>query len=237
MAIWCSQDDFTVAIFFIWLSDRCLGGHLITRSVHGMARTMMLAMILLVQQDAGAQQAAVLCRESGEGIQMPTGLFPKILVPVDFSSCSEEAFRVAVTLARVFQSEVLLMHVIDTTSLDTLNSLGLALPVEEAGQRKRLSHRARLNTRRLLQSDEAKGLTIRRIIAEGSPFVEIARTARTENVSLVVMGSFGGHTDNVEKMFFGTTAEKVVRTAACPILTVPLPGKPMSRGSSKTASR
>ena len=150
-------------------------------------------------------------------------LFSKILVPVDFSPCSEEAFRVALSLARLFQAEVLLLHVIDVKSLSALNRLGLALPSEESGQKKRLRHHARLQARRLLQSNEAKGVTIRRLLAEGAPFVEIARTARMERVDLVVMGSYGGLVESVDKIFFGSTAEKVVRTAGCPVLTVPLP--------------
>lgn len=148
--------------------------------------------------------------------------FSKILVPVDFSPCSEEAFRLALSLARQFQAEVSLLHVVDTKSLTTLNMLGLARPSEEAEQKKRLRHQARLNARRLLSFEETKGLQIRRLLAEGSPFVEIARTARTEKVDLVVMGSYGGQVGSVEKIFFGSTAEKVVRTAGCPVLTVPL---------------
>ena len=152
--------------------------------------------------------------------------FSKILVPVDFSPCSEEAFRMALSLARVFQAEVSLLHVVDIKSLTTLNMLGLARPSEEAEQKKRLRHQARLNARRLLSFEEAKGLQIRRLLAEGSPFVEIARTARTEKVDLVIMGSYGGQVGNVEKIFFGSTAEKVVRTAGCPVLTVPLSRRP-----------
>jgi len=152
--------------------------------------------------------------------------FSKILVPVDFSPCSEEAFRLALSLARVFQAEVSLLHVVDTKSLSTLNMLGLARPSEEAEQKKRLRHQARLNARRLLSFEETKGLQIRRLLAEGSPFVEIARTARTEKVDLVVMGSYGGQVGSVEKIFFGSTAEKVVRTAGCPVLTVPLSRRP-----------
>lgn len=155
--------------------------------------------------------------------------FPRILLPVDFSPCSEEAFRVGLSLARVFQSQVLLLHVIDTKSLGTLNALGLGRPSEEAGQLKRLRHQARLNARRLLSFEEAKGLGIKRLIAEGAPFVEIARAARREQASLVVMGSYGGQTGNVEKIFFGSTAEKVVRTAGCPVLCVPLPGRVQAR--------
>jgi nucleotide-binding universal stress UspA family protein len=78
----------------------------------------------------------------------------------------------------------------------------------------------------LLESEAVKGVTVTRIVLEGGPFVEIAKTARTEKVDLVVMGSYGGRSGSMDKIFFGSTAEKVVRTAGCPVLTVPLPLKP-----------
>ena len=62
-------------------------------------------------------------------------------------------------------------------------------------------------------------------MAAGRPFEEIARAARVEGVDFVVMGSYGGVVGGVDKIFFGSTAEKVVRTAGCPVLTVPLPLK------------
>ena len=155
---------------------------------------------------------------------MAESLFRKILVPIDFSPCSEEAFRV---LAKTFQAELLLLHVVDTSALATFNQLGLlAVPSDAQGQKRRLRHHARLNVRRLLEVEAAKGVTAKRIIVEGGPFVEIAKTARIEKVDLVVMGSYGGRSGNVDKIFFGSTAEKVVRTAGCPVLTVPLPSKP-----------
>ena len=158
---------------------------------------------------------------------MAESLFRKILVPIDFSPCSEEAFRVALALAKTFQAELLLLHVVDTSALATFNQLGLlAVPSDAQGQKRRLRHHARLNVRRLLEVEAAKGVTAKRIIVEGGPFVEIAKTARIEKVDLVVMGSYGGRSGNVDKIFFGSTAEKVVRTAGCPVLTVPLPSKP-----------
>ena len=108
----------------------------------------------------------------------------------------------------------------------------MASLTEEKVQKKRLGHHARLNARRLLLSDEAKGVNIKRILAEGAPFAEIARTARVEKVDLVVMGSYGGQVGSVDKIFFGSTAEKVVRTAGCPVLTVPLPVKRQGRPAS-----
>ena len=157
---------------------------------------------------------------------MAEALFSRILVPVDFSPCSVEAFRMAVSLAEVTQADLLLLHVIDTSALDAFNRLGLlAVPSDTAAQRRRLRHHARLNVRRLLESVDASVVTVRRMVLEGAPFVEIAKTTRAEKVDLVVMGSYGGRAGSMEKIFFGSTAEKVVRTAGCPVLTVPLPGK------------
>ena len=156
---------------------------------------------------------------------MDAPLFRKILVPVDFSPCSREAFRIALSLARMFNAQIVLLHVIDIKSLDALNALGLALPSEEKTQKKRLRHQARLLTRGLLQMKETKGLDITRMLSEGKPFVEIARTARAEQVDLVVMGSYGGQTGDVTRIFFGSTAEQVVRTVTCPVLCVPFPYK------------
>lgn len=154
---------------------------------------------------------------------MGDGLFQKILIPVDFAPCSKEAFLVGLRLARSFQSQVILLHVIDTKSLAALNALGLALPSEEKTQKKRLHHHARLLARGLLALPETKGIKITRLLSEGKPFVEIARMTRTEHVDLVVMGSYGGQTGDITRIFFGSTAEKVVRTVNCPVLCVPYP--------------
>lgn len=156
---------------------------------------------------------------------MDDPIFQRILLPVDFSPCSREAFLIGLRLARQFQAQVFFLHVIDTKSLDALNALGLALPSEEKTQKKRLNHQARLLARGLLSLPETKGLSITRMISEGKPFVEIARTAREEKIDLIVIGSYGGQTGDISRIFFGNTAEKIVRTVTCPVLCVPYPFK------------
>jgi len=110
------------------------------------------------------------------------------------------------------------------------NSKGLdASPSEEKSQLTKLRHHARLQARAILKTPEANNLIIDRVLAEGKPFVEIGRTARSEKVDLIVMGSYGGQTSDVGRIFFGSTAEQVVRTASCPVLCVPFPyAKPSS---------
>lgn len=151
------------------------------------------------------------------------GLFKTILVPVDFSPCSDEAFRIACRMAELCGAKVLVLHVIDTSALAAFNRLGLlAVPSDAAPQRRRLRHHARLKVRELLESKAAGDVKMTRLIVEGAPFVEIAKVARTGDIDLVVMGTYGGRSGSVDKIFFGSTAEKVVRTAGCPVLTVPL---------------
>ena len=149
-------------------------------------------------------------------------LFKKILVPVDFSTCSEEAFRIALQLAETVGADVTVMHVIDVNTVESFNRLGLlAVPSDATEQRKRLRHHARLKMRQLMKS-HGDDRSITRIVVEGTPFVEIAKFARGEGIDLVVLGSYGGRSDSMEKIFFGATADKVVRTAGCAVLTVPI---------------
>lgn len=163
-----------------------------------------------------------------------SNLFKTILVPVDFSPCSDEAFRVACQMACLCGAAMLILHVIDTSALAAFNRLGLlAVPSDAAPQRRRLRHHARLKVRQLLESREAETVKVTRMIVEGAPFVEIAKVARRGDIDLVVMGSYGGRSGSVDKIFFGSTAEKVVRTAGCPVLTVPIPVSVSQRGASR----
>jgi nucleotide-binding universal stress UspA family protein len=143
--------------------------------------------------------------------------FHKILVPVDFSPCSLEAYRTAVILAEQFGGEILVLHVIDTRILESLMELPAGKTDAPA---KVLQKKARLRFRSFLSglSNDAK---IRRIIVTGVPFHEIVKIARLERTDLIVMGRYGG-TGELEKIFFGSTAEKVVRIAPCAVLSIPL---------------
>ena len=158
-------------------------------------------------------------RKAGRDQKTAEVAFTTILVPIDFSPCSLEAFRMAVSMARRYEAELLLVHVVDTRMLAAIEKLGI--PVK-ADQMKTIRHRLRLAFRGIMESE--KGVKKRRLILEGSPFTEIMRLARTQKVDMIVMGAYGGRTGEVEKIFFGSTAEKIVRASLCPVLCVPFPG-------------
>jgi len=68
-----------------------------------------------------------------------TGLFHKILVPIDFSPCSDAAFKTAMRLARASKLEPVMLHVIDRGAIAPFNRLGLlAVPSDATGQRNSL---------------------------------------------------------------------------------------------------
>ncbi len=64
---------------------------------------------------------------------------------------------------------------------------------------------------------------VEKMVVRGVPFVEIIQTAKERNADLIVIGTHGR--TGIDHMLFGSTAEKVVRKAACPVLTVRIAGK------------
>ena len=79
-----------------------------------------------------------------------------------------------------------MLHVIDTDAIAAFNRLGLlAIPSDAAAQRRRMRHEARVKSRQLLASIPTKGIAVRRIILEGTPFVEIGKFTRQEGIDLI----------------------------------------------------
>ena len=139
----------------------------------------------------------------------------KILVATDFSEHSATAIVYAAELARAFDAEVLLCHVVEKP--DFLSQLPPGgegyFPPNFAEVNKQ---RAQEECDRLLANSKvARG---RVLIIEGTPFVELVRLARDEKVDLVIVGTHGRGA--IAHMLLGSVAEKIVRKAPCPVLTV-----------------
>jgi nucleotide-binding universal stress UspA family protein len=157
----------------------------------------------------------------------------KILCPVDFSGTSSHATRYAVALAEKFDSELVLLHVEEPSELAMANYYGvstsgfglvstistevLAPPRFEATEKVPADDLDKMASE--LQSSRACRITMRRRIGKG--FLEIILAAKDENVDLIVMGTHGR--TGLSHVLMGSTAEKVVRMAPCPVLTVKHP--------------
>ena len=141
----------------------------------------------------------------------------RILVPTDFSECSDAALRYGVEFARKFGASLYLLHVIPDPATQPWAAEGFAVPLLDAVEQWQKDAQARLE-QSIPDADRAKAI-FSCVIA--SPFPEILRYAAANDIDLIVMGTHGR--GGVSHMVLGSIAEKVVRRAPCPVLTVRYP--------------
>ena len=155
----------------------------------------------------------------GTGKNGGPGDHPWILSGVDFSEASRKALDQALSLAREREAHLLILHVIDGEGLKETAPL---LGVSEQTLREKLERERRRRVEEVVA--EARGRSgdapCQVLIAWGRPFQEILRRGREHAVNLIVLGTAGRSAD-LERALFGSTAEKVLRAAPCPVLCVP----------------
>jgi len=140
----------------------------------------------------------------------------RILVPTDFSVTSEVALNYARAFTEAHGASLHLLHVLADPLVYPATMEWY--PIPDTNFRQDMEKGARDRLESLVSSEDREKLHAVLSVRWGSPFLEIIRYAKTENVDLIVMGSHGlgplGH------MLMGSVAEKVVRKAPCPVLTV-----------------
>lgn len=145
----------------------------------------------------------------------PPGPFRRILVPTDFSSASEEAWRTAGKLARGIGAELVLLHVLVEAPLYSESPF--------AGPRVREVYESERTwaAKKLEQwADEARatGLVVRVELRTGVPYQDIVTAAGDVRADLIVIGTRGR--GGVERALLGSVADRVIRLAPCPVLSV-----------------
>ncbi|NLT50962.1 MAG: universal stress protein [Ignavibacteria bacterium] len=144
----------------------------------------------------------------------------KILVPVDFSDYSKKALNFASDFSRQYNAELLLVYVVEPTVYPADFSMGqVSIPMMDTD----LTERAQTELETLAQKEINPNIKHQVIIKSGKPFVEIIECASEFDADLIIIATHG-HT-GVEHLLFGSTAEKVVRKAPCPVLTIREPIK------------
>jgi len=132
-----------------------------------------------------------------------------ILFPTDLSDCSENAFKLALKLARDYQACLIVLHVDKPPRYTT--------------------HDYQLEDR-LRQAYPAYATAeIQYRVAEGDPFSKILETAKKCECDLIVMGT---HDRHGQEWWLGSVAEQVLRNAPCPVVTI----RPPSAQASAMAS-
>lgn len=148
---------------------------------------------------------------------MPARAFEHVLVTTDFSRTSYAAFPLARTMAQTFGARLTCLYALPPPNpfWVGVGAPGPVMPTEEA---LRAQAQERL---RALAAEQLPGLEVRVAVVVGHDYVEILRYAREEGVDLIVMATHG-HT-GLEHVLIGSTTERVVREAHCPVLTVRAP--------------
>ncbi len=137
----------------------------------------------------------------------------KILVPSDFSSASSNAFKYALRFGQQFHAELLLINILEPASSPTFLSVRGAPAFAE----EELS-RAEKNLRAWADSARRTGVSANMTVRTGLPAHEIVEAAKEHDVDLVIIATHG--LTGWKHFCIGSTAEKVVRAAPCPVLVV-----------------
>lgn len=137
----------------------------------------------------------------------------RILVPTDFSRNAEEALHFAIPLARQLGGRITLLHVLDWQADSGISS---AMGVMDAIGQSAAS--AKLKLDRLAKKLIPESLLDTTVVRVARPYLEIAKAARDLKTDVIVLATHGN--TGIKRVFLGSTADRVVRHATCPVLTV-----------------
>ena len=139
----------------------------------------------------------------------------KVLVPTDFSDSAKHAFSYGVSFAREYEAELVLLHVVENLTVGYASDL---FPVPMAEVFQEISGYARAELAKLAEEAKQKGVVVSELVAQGKPSAEIIRYAAENAIDMIVLGTHGK--GMLDQALFGSTTERVVRRAPCPVLTV-----------------
>ena len=143
-------------------------------------------------------------------------LFKKILCAVDFSDCSMNALNFAMSLAQEADAHLTVLNVVELPA-----DAHERLPHFSPGVREYLTsleeeHRQRLQT--VVPDSVRAYCAVETMTVPGRPYREILRVTAEQQADLIVIGIHGRNAADL--LFFGSTAQHVVRQATCPVLTL-----------------
>ncbi len=138
-----------------------------------------------------------------------------ILVPIDFSVHSKNALKYASPLAEQFGASLHLVFVVEPTVYPADLGFGqVVLP----GIEEELREKGAEELQALIEREIGSRVTATCVVRTGSPHQEILNEAEDKKVDMIVVATHGH--SGVEHMLFGSTADRIVRHAKCPVLTI-----------------
>ena len=141
--------------------------------------------------------------------------FRHILAPTDFSEYSKKAVASALELATQFGARLTILHVVEPPPYPVE---GYVPPSVSTTFLEDLERQATQDLAQFVPEAETSGLAVARLVVVGTPYRKIIETAEAQQVDLIVMATAGR--TGFSHLLLGSIAERVVRTATCPVLTI-----------------
>ncbi len=153
-------------------------------------------------------------------------IFTRILCPTDFSEPARQAIELARDLARRFGAELRLVHCVEPVTLHgpTVDIGAPTSTFDVTGYQELIYEKAAERLRTMGESLSSAELSVSTHLGRGKPGDEIPAHAEDWGADLVVIATHGE--SGWRRFLFGSVAEKVMRTARCPVLTVNEGGVP-----------
>jgi nucleotide-binding universal stress UspA family protein len=143
----------------------------------------------------------------------------KILCPTDFSEPSYEGLKGAHELAEQFSAELILVHVVSPVNFAPSPTGGAGFHLAKYFEE--IVNASQKSLDEVAKSRIPPNLAARTVVLQGPPADQIVELAASEKVDVIVVATHGW--TGWRRFIFGSVAERVVRLASCPVLTVPAP--------------
>ncbi len=142
----------------------------------------------------------------------------RILFPTDFSDGAQHALHCAVDLAEHYKSKLFILHVV----YDITKAVGTHIPhISTDEVYKEMNAWAMKEIGSCCIEETRRLPDVEKKVVKGIPHEEILKFASDEKIDMIVMGTYGRV--GIQRLLFGNTAERVVRIAPCPVMTVKVP--------------
>jgi nucleotide-binding universal stress UspA family protein len=143
----------------------------------------------------------------------------RILWPTDFSEPSYRALKIAEELAENFSAELVALHVVPP--IPVIPTGGSLEGIFSASYPLEMESQARKELRKVVEQNISGKTKTLPLVVHGNVAGEVVNVAKKENVDVIVMATHGS--TGWQRFVFGSVAEKVIRMAHCPVLSIQFP--------------
>ena len=151
-------------------------------------------------------------------------MFQKILVPLDGSEPSSKALEYGINVAKKFRSEIILLHIyskavpfvtLETGALPTPTVASAEITAEVIEAAKRIGNKILAEAKNAVDKQK---IPVKVVLKEGDAVHEIVRTAKEENIDLIVMGARG--VSRIKELLLGSVSHGVCRKTPCSVMII-----------------